>query len=265
MDKEIKICSKCFKEKPIREYHLVNKRQNIYRNWCKECESKRIKIWREKNKNILSVKEKKYRQENKEKLKYAKKEWGKRNPDKVAESKKKYRKNNKEKCYLASRKWAQKYPEKFRDYSKKYRKNNPEKMKEWKENNLEKVQKCHRKAGMVYYYKNKENPIFRITHSISSAIGLALKCNKNGGHWEDLVGYTLKKLVKHIEKQFKFGMDWDNYGEWEIDHMKPISSFNFNDYNDLEFKKCWSLKNLQPLWISENRRKGNKILCKEMI
>ena len=56
-------------------------------------------------------------------------------------------------------------------------------------------------------------------------------------------------------------MSWDNYGRngWEIDHIKPISSFNFNSYKDKEFKECWSLENLQPLWAEENIRKSNKI------
>jgi 5-methylcytosine-specific restriction endonuclease McrA len=47
-------------------------------------------------------------------------------------------------------------------------------------------------------------------------------------------------------------MTWENYGEWRVDHIKPISSFNFTDINDDEFKKCWPLENLQPLCEKEN-------------
>jgi hypothetical protein len=46
-------------------------------------------------------------------------------------------------------------------------------------------------------------------------------------------------------------MTFENYGEWEIDHMTPISKFNLKDY-----------KNLQPLWMIDNRKKSNKILIK---
>jgi hypothetical protein len=54
-------------------------------------------------------------------------------------------------------------------------------------------------------------------------------------------------------------MTWDNYGEWHIDHIKPISSFTFETCDDEQFKECWSLENLQPMWGVENIKKGNKI------
>ncbi len=54
-------------------------------------------------------------------------------------------------------------------------------------------------------------------------------------------------------------MTWDNYGKWHIDHTIPISVFNFNRYTDIDFKRCWSLKNLSPMWAKENLVKHNKI------
>lgn len=49
-------------------------------------------------------------------------------------------------------------------------------------------------------------------------------------------------------------MSWDNYGEyWEIDHIIPKSQFDFTSYNDIGFQICWSLMNLRPLTVSENR------------
>jgi len=57
-------------------------------------------------------------------------------------------------------------------------------------------------------------------------------------------------------------MTWDNYGRngWHIDHIIPISFFEFKSVNDTEFKYCWNLNNLQPLWESENISKGNKLI-----
>jgi hypothetical protein len=66
--------------------------------------------------------------------------------------------------------------------------------------------------------------------------------------------------MKHLDAQLKDGMTWENYGEWHVDHKLPISSFTFTDMNDPEFKKCWSLENLQPLWELENLSKSNHIL-----
>ena len=60
--------------------------------------------------------------------------------------------------------------------------------------------------------------------------------------------------MKHIEDNFKNGMSWDNYGEWHIDHIRPISSFPV----DAKPSEVNALSNLRPLWANENISKGNK-------
>lgn len=55
-------------------------------------------------------------------------------------------------------------------------------------------------------------------------------------------------------------MNWENYAiYWQIDHIVPISAFNYNSIYDEEFKMCWSLENLQPLENSVNIGKHNII------
>lgn len=68
------------------------------------------------------------------------------------------------------------------------------------------------------------------------------------------------ELVIHLESQFIDGMTWDNHGMngWHIDHIRPISSFNFDSTDHPDFKKCWALDNLQPLWVEDNLSKGDK-------
>jgi hypothetical protein len=68
------------------------------------------------------------------------------------------------------------------------------------------------------------------------------------------LGYSAQDLKDHLEKQFKEGMCWENYGEWHIDHIRPISSFDKND----DPKIINALSNLQPLWALENYIKSNK-------
>mgnify|MGYP007037379775 CR=1 FL=1 len=41
-----------------------------------------------------------------------------------------------------------------------------------------------------------------------------------------------------------------------IDHIKLCSSFNLLDNSEQE--KCFHYTNLQPLWATDNKKKGNK-------
>jgi hypothetical protein len=69
-----------------------------------------------------------------------------------------------------------------------------------------------------------------------------------------------KQIKVHLEKRFKQGMTWENYGTvWSIDHKTPVSVFNFGRPEDIDFHICWSLKNLQPLGCAENSQKRAKI------
>jgi len=89
----------------------------------------------------------------------------------------------------------------------------------------------------------------------------SLNGTKNYRKWQTLVGYTVEDLKSHIEKQFDTDMNWDNYGlnGWHIDHKIPRGAFNYSKTTDDDFKRCWALKNLQPLWAKENIRKGKRL------
>jgi 5-methylcytosine-specific restriction endonuclease McrA len=87
-------------------------------------------------------------------------------------------------------------------------------------------------------------------------IRYSLRGSKAGRHWETLVGYTFLALMCHLESLFQPGMTWENYGEWQVDHIRPIASFTFTSADDPEFRQCWALSNLQPLWATDNHHKG---------
>jgi hypothetical protein len=72
------------------------------------------------------------------------------------------------------------------------------------------------------------------------------------------LGCSYKHAALHIESLFKRGMNWDNYGEWEIDHVMPLSAFNLDDPKHYEMACHYT--NLQPLWKSENRMKSDSIV-----
>jgi hypothetical protein len=76
-----------------------------------------------------------------------------------------------------------------------------------------------------------------------------------------LLGCSVNEFKEHIEKQFKPGMSWDNYGlyTWHIDHIIPCSSFDLT--KEEEQRKCFHYTNLQPLWANENLKKWKKVLA----
>lgn len=142
--------------------------------------------------------------------------------------------------------------EKHKEYRKLY-------LKEYRKKNIEKIREVKR----TYERTRKANdPLYKLISNFRTAIYQVLKENNIGknGHYFEILGYTPEELINHIEKQFKDGMTWDNYGDFHIDHKIPISSFNIKEIGDSEFMKCWSLSNLQPMWGEENIRKSNKIL-----
>ncbi len=113
-----------------------------------------------------------------------------------------------------------------------------------------------------YYNKEKQNNRYhnnKVTFNFSRRMRKSLNGIKESKSWESLVNYKLEDLKKHLEKQFKEGMSWDNYGEWHIDHIIPVSNFIIDSVESEEFKKCWDLNNLQPLWADENIKKSNKM------
>jgi hypothetical protein len=96
----------------------------------------------------------------------------------------------------------------------------------------------------------------RICRNMRAAVRRCVKENKLGRKWRSLVGYSPDELMAHLVSKFQPGMTLQNYGKWQIDHIKPISFFRFESFQEIGFKKCWALSNLQPLWAQDNVAKG---------
>lgn len=177
-----------------------------------------------------------------------------------AEDDKKYRQANREIVLLRAREYHRKHPQQALEASRRYQKLHPERCALASKKNREKYPERRKESIRKYNAKKVESRQERIAHSIRSRIGFSLRGGKRGRSWESLVGYTLNDLMVHLESQFTRGMTWGDYGRggWHIDHIRPISDFNFADTGDPEFRECWSLWNLQPLWESENVIKNAK-------
>ena len=173
---------------------------------------------------------------------------------------KRYYYDNKEKVLLATRKWQNKNAGRVAEKRKEWRKVNPDKRKaefqRWKDKYPEKAKVLFRGYARERRKTIKGNLVNRIAPSMARS----LREGKNGRTWENLVEYTVEDLKKHLEKNFLLGMSWENRNLWHIDHKIPISAFNYETTEDIDFKRCWALSNLRPLWAFENISKKDKIL-----
>lgn len=168
------------------------------------------------------------------------------------------------------RSWAQKNPDKSKERGRDWRKKNTAKKREYQlkynKENADKIRESERKYVLLHpdkyvkaNNKKRSTPQGKLSHNISLHINHSLHSHKGYYHWENLTGYTTEQLKSHLEKQFKDGMSWSNYGSWHVDHIIPISAFNFETARDIDFKRCWDLRNLQPLWAKDNLRKWAKL------
>ena len=106
--------------------------------------------------------------------------------------------------------------------------------------------------------RRKTDPIFKIKRNLRTIVSHYVKRSKGvkGEKTLELTGCSLNELKNHLQKQFKDGMTWENYGEWHIDHIKPASLFDLTKLE--EQKKAFHYTNLQPLWAIDNIKKSNK-------
>jgi hypothetical protein len=105
-----------------------------------------------------------------------------------------------------------------------------------------------------YRLKNKHIGLWRSVLKMS----LWRLNSKKEGHTIDLLGYSALEFKKYIESLFTDGMSWENHGEWHVDHIKPVSSFELTEHSSI----VNSLSNLRPMWsttrvINDTYYEGN--------
>lgn len=149
--------------------------------------------------------------------------------------------------------WREKYAKNSKETQRKiYQRNKANviaKATEWRKENRERYN-AHRRG------RYHSDPQFKI------AVRLRGRLNQLVGPRKHRASISLKidraTLMAHLESLFKPGMNWANHGTvWHIDHVYPCSKFDLTKL--AERNKCFSIKNLQPLWSRDNLSKGNKI------
>lgn len=218
-----RVCRVCHQEKPLNEFNIKLSGKYGFNTRCKKCEALYKTEYAKKHKDKIKA----YKELHKEEL---------------SEKEKIYRNTHKEQIKAR----CKKYREANKDLVIKWR-------NDWREKNKDRLRERERQRSLT---RNKELlPYLRIC--LNRRIFLALK-SQNVEKVEkinELLGCSAKECKEYLEKLFKPGMNWNNYGKggWEIDHIIPCSAYDLREKE--QRLKCFNYKNLQPLWRNENMAK----------
>jgi len=177
---------------------------------------------------------------------------------------KKYRREqylkNKEHELKTHKEWRTRNKEKWKKIYLEYQANNmtyySKQSLQWRKNNPKKAREM---KNAYRRRRNERDPAYKIRQNLSSRLCAILKrsTTRKSKPTMKLVGCSLKELKEHLQSKFKDGMNWDNYGQWHVDHIIPCAYFNLVFSSQQEV--CFHYLNLQPLWAEENLKKRDKL------
>ena len=116
--------------------------------------------------------------------------------------------------------------------------------------------KWTRKVFLTKKRKELKDPIFKLKRNLQSKLSQSIKHgynDKTKAH--RLLGLKWGVLREYIESKFYEGMSWENFGQWQIDHIFPLSQAKSEE----ELYKLFHYTNIQPLWAKDNLEKSDKL------
>lgn len=225
----MKICKRCREKKPDECFHADKRNKTGLQAVCKECDKRR--------------KQEAYA-ENPEKFRTRRTTWARENPDGA----KRIRAGTRLRHglqYNTGKRQLYQTDEPSRVYY-------VEGSRRWRADpsNREKI-KAQRARRIAVI---KATPRLRALASLRRRMLFVLHGKRKAARSMELVGCVPDELHAHLEKLWKPGMSWENYGKWHIDHKRPCASFDLSDH--AQQRECFHFTNLQPLWDWENAAKG---------
>lgn len=159
-------------------------------------------------------------------------------------------------------KWRASNPDSVRDTNRKQYLLDPQKYcrqsHDYRKKNKEKVRLFEKEKKA----RNRKDPKWRLVASLRIRLRDALKGRgvKKSQATMGLLGCPVVWLEAHLESLFRPGMTWGNRGLiWHIDHKKPCAKFDLVDPEQQRI--CFHWTNLQPLFATENLKKGDTYAC----
>lgn len=165
---------------------------------------------------------------------------------------------------LIRQRWKEKYGPRQSAKIKLKRRNDPD----WAAKQNERTRKwaAHHKDYLREFYRKKQTRLVRtnlnyaIAKRLRNRLGMALDGNAKSGKTVELLGCSIEDFKIYIESKFESCMTWDNWGKgegkWNLDHIMPCAIFDLSKPEHQ--KRCFHFSNYQPLWETENIRKGSK-------
>ena len=103
-------------------------------------------------------------------------------------------------------------------------------------------------------YQKRYNAIAtnRLAARLRTRMSMALR---GSAHVPPELGCSIDEFKQHIECLFRQGMSWNNYGQWQLDHVRSLSTFDLSDRQ--QYAAAAHYSNYQPLWKADNIRKGS--------
>lgn len=255
----MKTCTRCKMLKEYIEFETRKISKDGYRNQCRVCFKEKQKEYRTNPDNKSHKKEvsKQYYIDNIEKMKTYSSEYYSENKDK----KDKYVIDNKDRISKYQKEWRENNKDHILNHRKDYYEENKEEVKKKSRDaynktiednpnfHKERYEKMKNNEDSYVKFKKyrkeykKKNPHLFLCRSIVRSVLRRIDRRKEKSTFE-LLGYSSYELKLHMEGLFTELMSWENYGEWHIDHIKPVIDF------DKGTPLCIinSLSNLRPLW-----------------
>lgn len=152
-----------------------------------------------------------------------------------------------------NKEYRERNKEHLKEYFKEYYEQNKEYFKGYWEQNKE-----HKKEYYRSRYASDEN--YKASVICRNMLQRTLKATNSTKDTRtyEMLGYCNEQLEDSIESKFLEGMSWDNYGDWHIDHICPVTRYIKDRVEDPAIINA--LDNLIPMWSEHNLEKGDRTL-----
>ena len=147
------------------------------------------------------------------------------------------------------------HPNLARDSARQYRKERPDRTRDA----VHRYSRNHRDCIRIRErLRRQQDPIHRLVCNLRTRLSRAVRGKYKGGSAVRDLGCSIEELMVHLSSMFALGMSRDNYGQWQIDHIVPLASFDLT--KPTQVKRACHYTNLQPLWAEDNARKGAQLV-----